>query len=91
MTVKEAQALVSEVQNKVIANLKENKIEEKESLSFDGILYWKEGDKTPFCPICFENDKKNIHLTYNEGYPGSVEYSTQEPYHNCKVCDKIFY
>ncbi len=76
--------------DEMIRDLNE-KLIEKESLSFDGILYWKEGDKIPFCPICFENDKKNIHLTYNEGYPGSVEYSAQEPYHNCKVCDKIFY
>ena len=67
------------------------KLKEKESLSFDGKLYWKEGDKTPFCPICKENNKKYIHLTYDEGYPGSIEYSGQEPYYTCKVCDKFFY
>lgn len=40
-TVKEAQALVSEVQNKVIANLKENKIEEKDYKALNSSFYPK--------------------------------------------------
>jgi hypothetical protein len=75
--------------DEIIRELK-NKIQEKESLSFDGKLYWKEGDKIPFCPICFENENKYIHLTHNEGYPASIEYSGEEPFYICKVCDKIY-
>ena len=40
-----------------------NKIEEKESLIFDGKFYLKEGDNIPFCPTCWESNKKAIHLT----------------------------
>jgi uncharacterized protein YggE len=40
-TVKEAQALVSEVQNKVIASLKENKIEEKDYKALNSSFYPK--------------------------------------------------
>ncbi len=61
-----------------------NKIEEKESLSFDGILYWKEGDKIPFCPICFENENKFIHLRYSNSH-------TYGEMQSCKVCNNRFF
>ena len=57
--------------DEVIRELKE-KINEKDSLIFDGQLYWKKEDKTPFCPICFETENKFIHLSYNEGDKGTV-------------------
>ncbi len=60
------------------------KILEKESLSFDGKLYWKEGDKTPFCPICFENENKFIHLRYSNS-------RTYGEFQSCKVCNNRFY
>jgi|TARA_R110002033_G_scaffold10172_4_gene33306 DNA repair exonuclease SbcCD ATPase subunit len=66
------------------------KINEKESLSFDGQLYWKEGDKTPFCPVCKEKDEKYHHLTYHEGYQGTYDYDGQESYYSCKICGKVF-
>lgn len=39
-------------------------LEGKNSLEHDGQLYWKNEDKTPFCPICYEKDSSSIHLTY---------------------------
>ena len=66
-------------------------LKEKNLLNFDGKLYWKEGDSTPFCPICFETENKFIHLTYNEGYEGTVEDEMQDAYHHCKFCGNSFH
>ncbi|MGE4463122.1 MAG: hypothetical protein AB7D49_11875 [Arcobacter sp.] len=67
------------------------KLIEKESLSFDGKLYWKEGDKIPFCIVCKEKDGKYHHLTYYKGYPASHRFSGQEPFYSCKVCNNSFH
>ena len=60
-------------------------INEKGSLSFDGKLYWKEGDKTPFCPVCKEKDEKSHHLTYYRNNEWTSEH------YSCKVCKNDFY
>lgn len=52
----------------------------EEALKHDGRMYWKEGDETPFCPICKENEHKAIHLHY---WGGSREYA---PTWSCRVC-----
>lgn len=31
-------------------------------MRFDEPVYFREGDSTPFCPTCFEKDKRAIHL-----------------------------
>jgi hypothetical protein len=60
------------------------KLEGKDALKFDGRLYWKEGDKTAFCPICHENEGKLIHLNY---WAGSRDFP---PTWICKVCRNEF-
>ena len=35
----------------------------QDTLRFRDKMYWKEGDPTPFCPTCWENERKQIHLT----------------------------
>ncbi len=70
--------------DEMIRNLNE-KLKEKESLSFDGKLYWKENDKIPFCTVCKEKDGKYHHLTY---YKRS-EYSSE--HYQCKVCSNCYY
>ncbi len=70
--------------DEIIRNLNE-KLKEKESLSFDGKLYWKENDKIPFCTVCKEKDGKYHHLTY---YKRS-EYSSE--HYQCKVCSNCYY
>ncbi|MDD2887034.1 MAG: hypothetical protein PHY66_04455 [Aliarcobacter sp.] len=62
----------------VIRELK-NKIEEKESLLFDGKFYLKEGDKIPFCPTCWESNKKAIHLIFKN-------YQSFGKCQECEVC-----
>ncbi|WP_262016466.1 D52 family tumor protein [Serratia liquefaciens] len=35
---------------------------DKKSFKFEVGVYWNEGDDTPFCPQCYENSSKKIHL-----------------------------
>ncbi|RXJ66982.1 hypothetical protein CRV08_11665 [Halarcobacter ebronensis] len=66
-----------------IKNLK-CKIEEKESLSFDGKFYWKEGDKTPFCAVCLENSEKLLHLKYYKANDWGSEHYV------CMICKTTY-
>ncbi|TCV91718.1 RING finger protein [Biostraticola tofi] len=66
-----------------IQDLKD-KLQGKNELKYDGLLYWKEGDTTAFCPICYENEGKVIHLNY---WAGSNMYP---PNWTCKVCKNGF-
>ena len=67
-----------------LADIKVNLIEK-----VDGKLYWKENDITPFCPLCYENDNKFIHLY--EGYESKTENEKQKTHYYCRVCGKSFY
>jgi D-serine dehydratase len=57
---------------------------EKESLSFDGKLYWKKGDKIPFCTVCKEKDGKYHHLTYYKRRESGYQY------YQCRVCNNCY-
>ncbi len=61
------------------------KVDEKDSLTFDGKLYWKEEDKIPFCTVCFEKEKKLYHLTYYKRNDWTSEH------YRCKICDNTYY
>ena len=63
-----------------------NKIEEKESLIFDGKFYLKEGDNIPFCPTCWESNKKAIHLTSK----ASFDYAGLKKFEECQVCNTTY-
>jgi hypothetical protein len=50
----------------------EEKIEElelalkfKQDLRFSTPFYWLAGDRVPYCPVCWEDKKKAIHIVYN--------------------------
>lgn len=60
------------------------RLKEKESLSFDGKFYLKEGDNIPFCPICWESSKKSIHLILRNHYGYGK-------YQECEVCKTKYY
>lgn len=62
----------------------EEQLKDKHAFTFDSGLYWKEGDKTPFCPACKEKDAKFIHLHY---FAGGGSYSAGW---YCKVCRNEF-
>jgi hypothetical protein len=36
----------------------------KQSMTFREPFYYQEGDKTPFCPACWESKDKAIHVTF---------------------------
>ena len=56
------------------------KLDGKEEFKFNDGLYWKEGDGTPFCPICKESEHKLIHMEY---FANSLKWY-------CKVCKNAF-
>lgn len=41
----------------------------------DNGFYFVDGDKVPYCPTCWENDGKAIHMTYSTDWG-----------HTCEVC-----
>jgi len=60
----------------------ESELKQSKNLKFDGGLYYMHGDPDPFCPLCYERDKKLIHLVKNgqqEGY-----------WPSCLVCNESF-
>jgi len=38
------------------------KAELQETVSFSKNVYWRDGDKVPFCPSCFDKDKRLVHI-----------------------------
>lgn len=82
MEVITTQALLFQAEQKNIQL--EEQLKDKHAFTFDSGLYWKEGDKTPFCPACKENDTKFIHLHY---FAGGGSYSAGW---YCKVCRNEF-
>ena len=62
----------------------EKQIKEQQEIKFDGKLYWAEGDGTPFCSACYENNNKLIHLTHHHG---TRDYNA---YYHCKICKQDY-
>jgi hypothetical protein len=51
----------------------------RDTLQFKEKMYWKEGDSVPFCPVCLENEQKQIHLT-------GPHREEDLMYFHCEVC-----
>ena len=52
-------------------------------MTFKPPVYYAEGDPTPLCPTCWENDGKSIHLV------GPIR--DNNPRYYCNVCEKAIY
>ncbi len=52
----------------------------RDTFRFKDSVYWKEGDSTPFCPICWEREGKQIHLT------GPHHARSLGRFFSCSVC-----
>ncbi len=67
-----------------IHSLKE-KLELKGKMDFDDDkgMYFIEGEKTPYCPLCWDNEKKAIHLRMKELSNGDHSF-------RCPKCDRSF-
>ncbi|EKO3399611.1 hypothetical protein KW542_21340 [Vibrio fluvialis] len=74
--------------NEEIRQLK-GKLSELETIKYDAQteLYWADGDKSPYCPVCYENDRKLIHLVFTAFKKNQQDY----PLHLCNVCGNKFY
>ncbi|HCE1504782.1 TPA: hypothetical protein NGR36_004019 [Vibrio parahaemolyticus] len=53
-------------------------------------VYWVEGDPSPYCPVCYENDGKTVHLSFVSTV-GIAQSRTHSPHHSCQVCRKSFF
>lgn len=60
----------------------QEQLKDNESLRFHEGYYWRDGDKVPFCPKCFEANKIKIHLHFS---PGNDFYSASWYCDNCKL------
>jgi len=39
-----------------------DQIELQETMRFDQRVYWRDGDSTPYCPLCYEKSHAMMHL-----------------------------
>ncbi len=70
--------------DQIIAKL-EGALSKKSATTYDGKLYWMEGDGFPYCAVCIEKDGKHHHLTHT---PQS-QYTSE--YWYCNVCKTDFH
>jgi len=61
-------------------------IEPLDALHFRRKLYWRDGDKVPFCPYCYDesNGTSRIHLN------GPEVTSRREQTYDCRKCGTIY-
>ncbi|MCP5306060.1 MAG: hypothetical protein H6953_11505 [Chromatiaceae bacterium] len=55
---------------------------EKELLFKKGV-YWRQEEPVPFCPVCWDERKRLIHLVTDHE-------SSFDPRHHCNVCKNVF-
>ena len=55
----------------------------KEKLAFKEPFYYLEGDKTPYCPGCWEDKRAGVHLTFTGDYSDSIGW-------RCPVCKHYY-
>ncbi|MGE1560408.1 hypothetical protein [Pantoea septica] len=84
MEVISLQALVfdAEQKNKEL----EEKLKDKDTFTFKSGVYWKDGDDTAFCPKCWENDGKKLHMLARLRKYGGMGSSVEKPNWYCRVC-----
>ena len=76
----------SEQKNKQL----EEQLEEKRKFSFIDGVYWIYGDSTAFCPKCFENEHKKIHMQSRERMYAGLGTTIEKPNWYCRVCKSTF-
>lgn len=82
MEVITTQALLfdAEQKNKALTE----QLKDRSKLTFRDGVWWKEDDKTPFCPKCHEVSKIQTHMKYAQGYEGI--YGWVASYWHCNNC-----
>lgn len=46
--------------------------------------YFRDGDDVPFCPVCWENERKAIHLSPPDSFDGEIR-------RECRVCRRTYW
>jgi hypothetical protein len=62
----------------------ENDVELKSKISFKNNVCWLEGDSQPICPLCWEGNRKIVHLHGPYRSDGDESYT-------CRLDEKTFY
>lgn len=88
MEVVTTQALLFEAEQK--NKQLEEQLKDKQAFSYSKGVYWKEGDDTAFCPKCYENEHKRIHLESRERAYAGLGAFVDMPNWFCRVCDTTF-
>lgn len=94
--IMELREYIIELQQENISLKNENnalkeELEIKSKMKYDGSVYWlgEDGESNsnkegPFCPTCFDKDKKSIRLQKNKSYEDDSDYWS------CNVCRSIY-
>ncbi|MGF1718853.1 hypothetical protein L4D20_02255 [Vibrio kyushuensis] len=89
MTMVEAAQLQGQLaqKNEEIRQLKQ-KLDEKIQIKYDHKteVYWAENDPSPYCPKCYEDESKLIHMTFFKGSTSNGYMPSFAPSYNCAVC-----
>ncbi|CAA0210030.1 hypothetical protein [Klebsiella oxytoca] len=88
MEVITTQALLFDAEQKII-DLKE-KLKDKAAFTFSDGVFWAEGDTTAFCPKCYENEDKKIHMVSRERAYAGFGSTIAKPNWYCRVCKTTF-
>jgi hypothetical protein len=55
----------------------------REKMTFNEPFYYQEGDKTPFCPACWELNDTAIHVVFMSNRENAIRW-------DCKVCKSTY-
>jgi hypothetical protein len=55
----------------------------KTELEFREPFYWLKGDSVPYCPVCWEDKTKAVHIVYSHR-------NSHGEYWDCKTCRSSF-
>ncbi|HAU8263088.1 TPA: hypothetical protein I8287_000693 [Kluyvera intermedia] len=68
----------------------EKQLQDERKFTFADGVYWIEGDSTAFCPKCFEDADKKIHMQSRERMYAGLGSTIEKPNWYCRVCKSTF-
>lgn len=68
----------------------EEQLKDKTAFTFHHGVFWAEGDTTAFCPKCYENENKKIHMVSRERAYAGLGSTVAMPNWYCRVCKTTF-
>lgn len=68
----------------------EEQLQDKRKFTFADGVYWVVGDTTAFCPKCFEDENKKIHMKSRDKVYAGFGGTKEKPNWYCRVCKTSF-